>query len=298
MSGNFSVIRFLRSAAVIRMAALLAFSGLACCGLALSGCRSLSQRNSTSPPASGSPTPNVPKMEETDRYSAFRPIMPGQFVQSKPAQSSPVQEPPKVEPQRVEPKADIAVQSKIEELNKRISELEAQLLEAWKAQAPPPVIAENQPPQAQEFEAKAVKSLPIINREGVHVSSDEFQNVRIEVIDKALFLPNAWQLSAEGEETLRTIAAEMRASDSKAVIDIEGHTDSLMSDPNNPMQKHDISTAKSTAVMQFFMNALCWDVARIGTSSFGRSRPIADNGTPEGRARNNRIEIVVRHKNE
>jgi chemotaxis protein MotB len=172
------------------------------------------------------------------------------------------------------------------------------LIEAWKIHAPPPVVAESLPPHAENVESKTAKSLPIINREGVRVSSDEFQNVRIEVMDKALFMPNAWQLSTEGEETLIAIVAEIRASDSNAILDIEGHTDSLMSDPNNPMQKHDISSAKTTAVMNFFVNALSWDAARIGTSSFGRSRPVAENGTPEGRARNNRVEIVVRNGDE
>jgi flagellar motor protein MotB len=287
MFGIISVIRFSRSAAV-----------LAVFGLALSGCRCLSPQYSTPSPTPVAPDVHVPKMEVPDPYSAFRPIMPGQIVHPLPAPLPSVQEPLKIEPQIIESRTETVDLSKIDELNRRISELEAQLVEAWKAPLPPPVAAESLPPQAQQVETTTMKNLPIINREGVHVSSDESHNIRIEVMDKTLFMPNSWQLSAEGEETLRVIAAEIRASDFKAMLDIEGHTDSLMSDPNNPMQKHDISSAKAAAVLNFFMNALRWDVARIGTSSFGRSRPVADNGTPEGRSRNNRVEIVVRNKNE
>ena len=210
----------------------------------------------------------------------------------------PVRESPKIEST-----SDVATQSKIDELNQRIAELETQLAEAKKTPPPVitenlPVITENLPLIAETTETKPARNLPIINRQDVQVSSDEWQNVRIEVTDQALFVQDTWNLSAEGEETLRAIAAEVRASAPNAVLDIEGHTDSLMGDPNNLMQKHDVSSAKAMAVMNFFMNALRWDSARIRTSSYGRSRPVADNGTPEGRARNNRIEIVVRNENE
>ena len=263
--------------------------------IVLTGCQCLSPKSSPSVPPTVTPVP-LPEIssttpEESGRFSSFRPITPGQFVPPMPVHTVPVQESPKIEPT-----PDVATQSRIEELNQRIAALETQLAEAKKT--PPPVITENLPLVAEKAEVKPVRNLPIINRQNVHVSSDEWQNVRIEVMDKALFMQDTWNLSAEGEETLRTIAAEVRASDPNAVLDIEGHTDSLMSDPNNLMQKHDVSSAKAMAVMNFFMSALRWDAARIRTSSYGRSRPIADNGTPEGRARNNRIEIVVRNENE
>jgi flagellar motor protein MotB len=217
--------------------------------------------------------------------------MPGQYVSPVPVQIVPVQESPKIDSPPVP-----AIQSTIDELNQRISELETQLAEAKKT--PPPVMAENLPPVAEKTEGKPEKNLPVINRPDVRVSLDEGQNVRIEIMDKALFMPNTWNLSAEGEETLRTIAAEVRASDPNAVLDIEGHTDNLMSDPNNLMQKHDVSASKAMAVMNFFLNALRWDAAQMGTSSYGHCRPVADNGTPEGQARNNRIEIVLREQRE
>jgi len=286
MFDTFPVFRFLQCIAIMSMVALLA----------LTGCRTLLPQSSTlSPPLSPpvAPEPPPPKMEESERYSAFRPIMPGEFtpppVLPAPIQAVPIQG--KSEPPRIEPPQDTAALAKIEELNQRIAELETLLTEA--RNAPPLVVADDMPLPVEKTIVKPAIPLPIINKPGVHVYADELQKVRIEIMDKSLFMSNTWQLSAEGEETLRSIAAEIRAADSEAMLDIEGHTDSLMSDPHNPMQKHDISSTKAMAVMKFFIDALGWDAARIGTSSFGRSRPIADNGTPEGRARNNRIEIVV-----
>ena len=282
MFGTFPVIRFSQSVALLLMVVLFASSG----------CRILSPKSSPqpppAPPAMIIPTP-LPTVAEPDPYSAFRPIMPEQFVPPLPIQEY------KSEPPTIESKPDTATQSKIEELNRKITELEAQVEEAKKNSLP--VITDLMEPATllmKEAEIAEVKKLPIINKQGVTIYADALQRVHIEVMDKVLFMPNTWQLTAEGEETLRTIAAEIRAFDPKADVDIEGHTDSLMSDPNNQMQKHDISSTKAMTVMDFFVTTLRWDAARIGTSSFGRSRPVADNGTPEGRARNNRIEIVLR----
>jgi flagellar motor protein MotB len=47
-------------------------------------------------------------------------------------------------------------------------------------------------------------------------------------------------------------------------------------------------------VMQYFIKSLMRDSSKITSSSYGSARPVGDNGTPEGRARNNRIEIVVK----
>ena len=293
MFGTFSVIRFSQSAAVLLTAGLAAFAG----------CKCMSPQSSTvpiTPPVSVpqfSPQIPPPKMDESDQYSAFRPIMPELFTPPMP-----VLEPQTRQLTTSETNSEgitmpqNAALSKIDELNRKIAELEKQLEEA--RQAPPPAAVDNllvsDMPIESMPEVRPVRSLPIINKQGVNVYADESQRVRIEVSDKVLFMPNSWQLTTEGEETLRVIAAELRASYGKSVLDIEGHTDSLMGDPNNPMQKHEISNVKTKVVMDFFVNALRWDTARIGTSSFGRSRPIADNGTPEGRARNNRIEIVIR----
>ena len=287
MFGIFPALRFSQSVTVLPVVALLVLTGCRCF---------LPQSSTLSPPPVTPETPlpkqDLPKKEESVHYSAFRPLLPGEFTPPPPVLPVPVQAVPiKNELPTIEPPQNTAAQAKIDELNQRIAELETLLTEA--RNTPPPVIAHDLPLPVEKTEIKPAIALPIINKQGVHVYTDELQKVRIEIMDRSLFMSNTWQLSAEGEETLRTIAAEIRAADAQAILDIEGHTDSLMSDPNNPMQKHDISSTKAMAVMKFFVDALCWDAARIGTSSFGRSRPVADNGTPEGRARNNRIEIVV-----
>jgi chemotaxis protein MotB len=282
---TFPVIRFSQFAAVLLTVGLLACAG----------CQCLSPKPASPPVA---PLVQPPKIEEPDQYSAFRPIMPESFTPPVLVQQ-PLQEPPKNEPSA----EIIAARSSIDELNRKITDLETQLQEAQSAAqpTPPPVNLLEQPlsdAPPEKREVRTVKKLPMINKQGVNVYADESQRVRIAVSDGDLFMSNTWKLTAEGEETLRVIATELRAFDGKSALEIEGHTDSLMGDPNSPMQKHEISSVKTKAIMDFFVNDLRWDTARISTSSFGRSRPIADNETPEGRAKNNRIEIVVQDGDE
>lgn len=135
---------------------------------------------------------------------------------------------------------------------------------------------------------------PALGIPGVMVTTDQQRSqVRIEITDSVLFTPNTWQLNPGAEESLRKIAAEIRAAYPEALLDIEGHADSIERDPSNKTQKHDITTYKSMLIMQYFVKSLLWDASKIKSSSHGASRPVADNGTPEGRNRNNRIEIVV-----
>ena len=71
-------------------------------------------------------------------------------------------------------------------------------------------------------------------------------------------------------------------------ITIEGHTDSEgIPERNNPL-----SERRAKAVSDYLVSAGV-DPARIWTVGYGAERPIAGNDTPEGRARNRRIELKV-----
>ncbi|MDR1963122.1 MAG: OmpA family protein [Planctomycetaceae bacterium] len=186
-------------------------------------------------------------------------------------------------------------------LKRRIAELEKTLAEREKnvrqekepITVSKPIIQNTQDVRDIQNVPKTSFRVPTINHPGVTVSSDA-ERLRIEVIDQVLFIPGTWRLNPDAEELLRKIAGEIRANDSEALLEIEGHTDGVMNiDPANATQKHDISSLKTMVVMEYFVSSLRWNAARIKTSNFGSSRPVADNSTSEGRTRNNRIEIVV-----
>ncbi len=71
---------------------------------------------------------------------------------------------------------------------------------------------------------------------------------------------------------------------------IEGHTDSYGGDDAN--QK--LSQARAESVQQYMINAMRIPTYRLIATGYGETRPVASNETESGRARNRRIDIVIR----
>jgi outer membrane protein OmpA-like peptidoglycan-associated protein len=80
------------------------------------------------------------------------------------------------------------------------------------------------------------------------------------------------------------------AVNSTMAIDIKGHTDSTGSSEKNIV----LSFERADSVKKYLREHApqSFDANRVTASGLGQSRPIADNSTPEGRARNRRVEIV------
>lgn len=71
-------------------------------------------------------------------------------------------------------------------------------------------------------------------------------------------------------------------------VTIEGHTDSQGSDEMNQT----LSNSRAKAVAEYLMANMNVEVP-ISSQGYGESRPVASNDTPEGRAMNRRIDVVI-----
>ncbi|MDP2039396.1 MAG: OmpA family protein [Ignavibacteria bacterium] len=70
---------------------------------------------------------------------------------------------------------------------------------------------------------------------------------------------------------------------------IEGHTDGV-----GDYQKNiELSQNRSNSVYQYLMSTMGADAARITVVGLGGTKPIANNSSEEGRAKNRRIEVVI-----
>ncbi len=75
-------------------------------------------------------------------------------------------------------------------------------------------------------------------------------------------------------------------------ITIEGHTDSHGSDRKNM----ELSQERADAVNKYIQANMGLDASRINAVGYGESKPIANNETREGRAKNRRIEVILHPK--
>lgn len=93
-------------------------------------------------------------------------------------------------------------------------------------------------------------------------------------------------------ETAKMLEKFFKNKDDKRPIDsiyIEGHTDSIGSDQKN-MQ---LSRQRSESVKNWLIGNNIVSSNEVALHPFGRSRPVALNNTPAGRALNRRVEIIV-----
>jgi OOP family OmpA-OmpF porin len=98
-------------------------------------------------------------------------------------------------------------------------------------------------------------------------------------MDEAVIQPESQELIAK--------AAQVLKSSSIPQISVEGHTDFQ----GSPQTNRALSVARAQAVANALI-AQGIDPKRLSVTGFGQDRPIADNKTDEGRAKNRRIELV------
>lgn len=84
---------------------------------------------------------------------------------------------------------------------------------------------------------------------------------------------------------LNSVALVLRKYN-QTLVDVYGHTDSTGSDQHN----YDLSQRRALSVANY-LSGQGVDQRRFAVSGFGKTRPIASNGTADGRAKNRRVEI-------
>ncbi|MFU8813979.1 MAG: OmpA family protein [Pseudomonadales bacterium] len=102
------------------------------------------------------------------------------------------------------------------------------------------------------------------------------------------FASGSANLTAEHEPILARVEQAL-SSFPEANIIIEGHTDSFGSDAANQALSQD----RAAAVLQYLLARTPISPADVRALGYGESRPVANNETPEGRARNRRIDIII-----
>ncbi len=106
-------------------------------------------------------------------------------------------------------------------------------------------------------------------------------------VDGIYFESNSAQLNAASKATLETIARTLRHHPEWTVT-IEGHTDSIGGAAFN----RDLSARRAEAARQALIRDFGIGADRVKSVGFGLERPVDNNRTVEGRARNRRVELT------
>lgn len=106
-----------------------------------------------------------------------------------------------------------------------------------------------------------------------------------------LFEPGSAEIMKEYENAMMSIAGIINSIDN--YIRIEGHTDSIPSGSILYPSNWELSTARAISVVRLFVNKGGASPENFLAVGYGEYRPIADNGSEEGRAKNRRIDIII-----
>lgn len=97
------------------------------------------------------------------------------------------------------------------------------------------------------------------------------------------------------EEALPLIAkiATILERYAQSTIEIEGHTDNVPISTSRYESNDVLSSYRALSMFDYLVQNTTLDPAKIKHSGRGEYCPVADNSTPEGRAKNRRIEIKI-----
>ena len=133
------------------------------------------------------------------------------------------------------------------------------------------------------------------NRPGP-VSNQGCPEIAKEVIEKVnfaaknvFFSTGSYKLLGKSFSSLNSVADLMKA-DQSLMLDIDGHTDSQGSDEMNHTLSHNRAKSVSDYLISRGVSA-----SRMVSTGYGENKPVADNGTAAGRAKNRRTEMTVRN---
>jgi outer membrane protein OmpA-like peptidoglycan-associated protein len=143
--------------------------------------------------------------------------------------------------------------------------------------------------KAAEAEQKAgeaeQKARDALNR--LAAVKEEQRGLVITLSGSVLFPSDQATLLPEAQTRLNQVAEALLATKERTLV-IEGHTDSRGSADHNL----DLSQRRAEAVRSYLVSR-GYPSDKILAQGVGKSRPVADNASAEGRANNRRVEIII-----
>lgn len=141
----------------------------------------------------------------------------------------------------------------------------------------------------QEAEKRAAQAASDLAK--LAAVKQEARGMVITLSGQVLFTSGKSDLLPAAQIKLNDVAKALIEQDPDSKMVVEGHTDSQGAAAAN----QDLSQKRAQSVRDYLVSrGMAGD--RVTAQGFGDTRPVADNKSPEGRANNRRVEIVVQPK--
>ncbi len=135
-------------------------------------------------------------------------------------------------------------------------------------------------------EARAARAMESLAK--IASIKEEARGMVITLSGQVLFVTGKSELLPAARDQLDQVAAALKDQGDLKPIVVEGYTDSVGSDATNDK----LSKDRAESVRQYLVSRGV-PSDKITSVGKGKSNPVASNDTPDGRANNRRVEIVV-----
>jgi chemotaxis protein MotB len=148
----------------------------------------------------------------------------------------------------------------------------------------------DKPATIAEVKVQIEKALQVqLENKSVRVTSDE-RGLTISLSEAGFFSPGSEILQPVGVDALNQIVANLMTLPNP--VRVEGHTDNTPIHTAKFPSNWELSTARATYILQYLINTKV-PPARMSAVGYGEYRPVVSNATPEGRAENRRVDVVI-----
>lgn len=168
------------------------------------------------------------------------------------------------------------LQSSVDEMTRALAELEKRRAEAEA--------------RVQEFKSLLSRFRALIDAGKLKVKIVDGRMVVVLATD-ILFGSGSASLSKDGKAAVGEVS-QVLASIPKRTFQVEGHTDNVPIASAQYPSNWELGAARAISVLKAMMDS-GMPAGRISAASFGETKPVVPNESPETKAQNRRIDIVI-----
>ena len=116
--------------------------------------------------------------------------------------------------------------------------------------------------------------------------------VYIDISDKLLFKSGSYDITTNAKTVLGKVALVLKNQPDIEFM-VEGHTDNIAFSNGVLLDNWDLSVKRATSVVRILQKQYGLDPTKMAAAGRGEYKPVADNGTADGKAANRRTRIVI-----
>ena len=143
----------------------------------------------------------------------------------------------------------------------------------------------------EDLEKKVNKAIANNNLNDSIKVRKEDRGIVLQLDETILFDSGRDELKPTSINALDTITTLANGVDNDILV--EGHTDNVPIHNSRFASNWDLSTSRAVSVVSYFVEKKGMNPTRFSVKGYGEYKPLLDNSTPENRAINRRVDILI-----